>query len=59
MYLIFRPSTVAEGILELITDTTRSGAVMKASPEGLAYHEVTLDADPPVLPLHILSNLQS
>ena len=30
---------VAEGILELITDTTRSGAVLRVTPtRGLAYH---------------------
>ena len=41
---------VAEGILELITDTTKSGAVLKVSYEGLAYHKVALKIDPPVLP---------
>ena len=48
---------VAEGILELITDTTKSGAVLKASPEGLAYHKVTHDIDSPVFPPHITSKL--
>ena len=50
---------VAEGILELITDTTKSGAVLKVSYEGLAYHKVTLDIDSPVLPPHMTSKLQS
>ena len=49
---------VAEGILELITDTTKSGAVLKVSYEGLAYHKVSFDIDPPVFPPYIMSKLK-
>ena len=39
-YIIFLHSTdkVAEGILQLITDTTKAGAVLRARSKGLSYH---------------------
>ena len=40
LVLFFRPSTVAEGVLELITNTAKAGAVLLVTPrKGFYYHE--------------------
>ena len=38
-----RVDRVAEGILQLITDTNRAGAVLRATPRGLTYHQYPED----------------
>ena len=37
--LLNRPEKVAEGIMKLVTDTTKNGAVMRVTPrQGFSYH---------------------
>ena len=43
-YFICRPEFIAKGIMDLITDTSRNGAILRANPwQGLMYQRYKED----------------